>query len=41
LRDAELIRTTEQGVENLDSVRWDEPKARYPELLKLAMKFQP
>jgi DNA-binding transcriptional ArsR family regulator len=41
LRDAGLIRTTKQGVENLNSVRWDEVNARFPGLLKAIMKFQP
>ena len=40
LRDAGLIRTTKQGVENLNSVRWDEVNARFPGLLKAIMKFQ-
>ena len=41
LREAGLIRTTKQGVENLNSVRWDEVNARFPGLLKAIMKFQP
>ncbi len=41
LRDAGLIRTTKQGVENLNSVRWDEINERFPGLLKTLMKFQP
>jgi DNA-binding transcriptional ArsR family regulator len=41
LRDAGLIRTTKQGVENLNSVRWDEVNERFPGLLKAIMKFQP
>jgi DNA-binding transcriptional ArsR family regulator len=41
LRDAGLIRTTKQGVENLNCVRWDEVNARFPGLLKAIMKFQP
>jgi len=41
LRDAGLIRTTKQGVENLNSVRWDELSERFPGLLTLIMKFQP
>jgi DNA-binding transcriptional ArsR family regulator len=41
LRDAGLIRTTKQGVENLNSVRWDEVNERFPGLLKTVMKFQP
>jgi DNA-binding transcriptional ArsR family regulator len=41
LRDAGLIRTTKQGVENLNRVRWDEVSARFPGLLKAIMKFQP
>jgi DNA-binding transcriptional ArsR family regulator len=41
LRDAGLIRTTKQGVENLNCVRWDEVNARFPGLLKAIMRFQP
>jgi DNA-binding transcriptional ArsR family regulator len=41
LRDAGLIRTTKQGVENLNSVRLDEVNERFPGLLKAIMKFQP
>ena len=41
LRDAGLIRTTKQGVENLNSVRWEEVNARFPGLLKTILKFQP
>jgi DNA-binding transcriptional ArsR family regulator len=41
LRDAGLIRTTKQGVENLNRVRWDEVNARFPGLLKAIMKFEP
>jgi DNA-binding transcriptional ArsR family regulator len=41
LRDAGLIRTTKQGVENLNCVRWDEVNARFPGVLKAIMKFQP
>jgi DNA-binding transcriptional ArsR family regulator len=41
LRDAGLIRTTKQGVENLNSVRWDDVNKRFPGLLKAIMKFQP
>lgn len=41
LRDAGLIRTTKQGVENLNSVRWDELNERFPGLLTAIMKFQP
>jgi DNA-binding transcriptional ArsR family regulator len=41
LRDAGLIRTTKQGVENLNSVRWDEVNERLPGLLKAIMKLQP
>ena len=40
LRDAGLIRTTKQGVENLNSVRWDDVNERFPGLLKTIMKFQ-
>jgi DNA-binding transcriptional ArsR family regulator len=41
LRDAGLIRTTKQGVENLNSVRWDDVNKRFPGLLKAIMKFEP
>ena len=41
LRDAGLIRTTKQGVENLNCVRWNEVNARFPGLLKTIVKFQP
>ncbi len=41
LRDAGLIRTTKQGVENLNKVRWDEVNACFPGLLKAIMRFQP
>jgi DNA-binding transcriptional ArsR family regulator len=41
LRDAGLIRTTKQGVENLNRVRWDEVNARFPGLLRAIMKFEP
>ena len=41
LRDAGLIRTTKQGVENLNSARWDDVNQRFPGLLKAIMKFQP
>jgi DNA-binding transcriptional ArsR family regulator len=40
LRDAGLIRTTKRGVENLNSVRWDEVNTRFPGLLKAILKFQ-
>ena len=40
LRDAGLIRTTKQGVENLNCVRWDEVNARFPGLLRAIMKFE-
>jgi DNA-binding transcriptional ArsR family regulator len=40
LRDAGLIRTTKQGVENLNCVRWEEVNARFPGLLKTILKFQ-
>lgn len=40
LRDAGLIRTTKHGVENLNSVRWDDVSERFPGLLKVIMKFQ-
>lgn len=40
LRDAGLIRTTKQGVENLNSVRWDDVNKRFPGLLKAIMRFQ-
>src|SRR5215469_1048839 len=38
LRDAGLIRTTKQGVENLNTVRWSEVNARFPGLLKAILK---
>lgn len=41
LRDAGLIRTTKQGVENLNSARWDDVNERFPGLLKAILKFQP
>jgi DNA-binding transcriptional ArsR family regulator len=41
LRDAGLIKTTKQGVENLNRVRWDDVNARFPGLLSAIMKFQP
>jgi DNA-binding transcriptional ArsR family regulator len=41
LRDAGLIRTTKQGVENLNNVRRDELNERFPGLLNTIMKFQP
>jgi DNA-binding transcriptional ArsR family regulator len=41
LRDAGLIRTAKQGVENLNSVRWDDLNERFPGLLTMIMKFQP
>src|SRR5215469_12351341 len=40
LRDAGLIRTTKEGVENLNSVRWDDVNERFPGLLKAILKFQ-
>jgi DNA-binding transcriptional ArsR family regulator len=40
LRDAGLIRTTKQGVENLNCVRWREVNARFPGLLRAIMRFQ-
>ncbi len=41
LRDSGLIRTTKQGVENLNTVRREELNERFPGLLKTIMKFQP
>ena len=41
LREAGLIRTTKRGVENLNSVRWEELDARFPGLLRAILKFQP
>ena len=41
LRDAGLIRTTKQGVENLNSVRWDDVNGLFPGLLKAIMRFEP
>jgi DNA-binding transcriptional ArsR family regulator len=40
LRDAGLIRTTKQGVEHLNSVRWDDVNERFPGLLRTILKFQ-
>lgn len=40
LRDAGLIRTTKQGVENLNCVRCEDVNARFPGLRKAIMKFQ-
>ena len=40
LREAGLIRTIKQGVENLNCVRWDDVNERFPGLLKAIMKFQ-
>jgi len=39
LRDAGLIRTAKQGVENLNSVRLDDLNERFPGLLAAIMKF--
>jgi DNA-binding transcriptional ArsR family regulator len=41
LRDAGLIRTTKQGVENRNSVRLAEVNERFPGLLKAILKFEP
>jgi DNA-binding transcriptional ArsR family regulator len=41
LRDAGLIRTTKQGVEHFNTVRWDDVNERFPGLLKTVMKFEP
>lgn len=41
LRDAGLIRTTKQGVEHLNCVRWDDVNERFPGLLKAILRFQP
>jgi DNA-binding transcriptional ArsR family regulator len=41
LRDAGLIWTKKQGVENLNSVRWDDLNDRFPGLLTAVMKFEP
>jgi DNA-binding transcriptional ArsR family regulator len=41
LREAGLIRTTKQGVENLNCVRLDEINERFPGLLKAIMRFNP
>ncbi len=41
LRDAGLIRTTKRGVENLNSVRWEDVEERFPGLLKTILKYQP
>ena len=40
LREAGLIHTTKQGVENLNTVRWDELNERFPGLLATIMKFE-
>jgi DNA-binding transcriptional ArsR family regulator len=40
LRDAGLIRTAKQGVQNLNCVRWDDLNERFPGLLTAIMKFQ-
>jgi DNA-binding transcriptional ArsR family regulator len=40
LREAGLIRTAKQGVENLNSVRWEDLNRRFPGLLKAIMRFQ-
>lgn len=40
LREAGLIRTRKQGVENLNSVRSAELNERFPGLLKAIMRFQ-
>ena len=41
LREAGLIRTTKQGVENRNCVRWDDVNERFPGLLKAILKLQP
>jgi DNA-binding transcriptional ArsR family regulator len=41
LRDAGLIRTTKQGVENLNCVRWDDLNERFPGLLASILRHQP
>jgi DNA-binding transcriptional ArsR family regulator len=41
LRDAGLIHTTKQGVENRNSVRLTEVNERFPGLLKAILKFAP
>jgi DNA-binding transcriptional ArsR family regulator len=41
LRDAGLIRTTKQGVENRNSVRLAEVNERFPGLLKAILKLEP
>jgi DNA-binding transcriptional ArsR family regulator len=40
LREAGLIRTTKQGVENLNSVRADDLNELFPGLLATIMKFE-
>jgi DNA-binding transcriptional ArsR family regulator len=40
LRDAGLIQTTKQGVENLNCVRWDDLNERFPGLLMAILKHQ-
>jgi DNA-binding transcriptional ArsR family regulator len=39
LREAGLIRTVKQGVENRNSLRLDEVNAKFPGLLKTILKF--
>jgi DNA-binding transcriptional ArsR family regulator len=41
LREAGVIRTAKQGVENLNTVRWDDLNERYPGLLTAILKFEP
>lgn len=40
LRDAGLIRTTKRGVENLNSIRWEDLNERFPGLLTTIMRLQ-
>lgn len=39
LRDAGLIRTTKRGVENRNTIRFDEINERFPGLLKIILKL--
>lgn len=40
LRDAGLIRTTKRGVQNLNTVRWEDLNERFPGLLATIMKYR-
>jgi DNA-binding transcriptional ArsR family regulator len=41
LREAGVIRTAKQGVENLNTVRWEDLNERFPGLLAAILKFEP